>query len=405
MGRFLDQYRYHIIFLGHGMLLALTMSMIDFNTVFPVLVDKLSESKIVFGALYSIMLGVPLIFNLLFSHMMRRDPYKNKYLILGINLRAFSFLGMAVFIYYFAVDYPSLVVYSLFFWIFLFSISGGFAGIAYLDLIGKVFQKETIGRIYTYKQLISSISALLGGFIIKKIFDLSSLDFPNNYAIILSIAFFGLFLAGFLFLFVKETPSPVQGTGQNLIDFLKEIPAILKKDRIFTKFIIVENLTSISLMILPFYMIFAKETFQMDNRFIGQYLLFQITGTILSNFFWGYISKRKGSKMVVQICILFGSFIPVAAILLSYVNASAYSIVFFLIGFLISGRRISFEPYLIEISSAEARTTYAGINGTLSLFVVISPLLGGVFIELFHFNLTFILVTGIMLLTAYLFRR
>jgi len=69
----INKYSYYLIFLGHGMLLALTMSMIDFNTVFPSLVDSLSDSKIIFGALYSIMLGIPFVFNLLFSHIMRRD--------------------------------------------------------------------------------------------------------------------------------------------------------------------------------------------------------------------------------------------------------------------------------------------------------------------------------------------
>ena len=92
--KFNNKYIYYFIFLGHGMLLALTMSMIDFNTVFPSLVDRLSDSKIIFGALYSIMLGIPFVFNLFFSHIMRRDKYKKKYLLLGINLRAFSFLGM-----------------------------------------------------------------------------------------------------------------------------------------------------------------------------------------------------------------------------------------------------------------------------------------------------------------------
>ncbi len=404
MVKYLDKYRYYLIFLGHGMLLAITMSMIDFNTVFPAMIDQLSDSKIIFGALYSIMLGVPLIFNLLFSHMMRKDRFKVKYLIFGINLRALSFLGMAIFVYYYSVSQPIIMVSSLFFWTFLFSISGGFAGIAYLDIIGKVFSKEERGKLYTYKQFISSSSALVGGFIIKKIFDVQSLTFPNNYSLILLVAFVGLFIAGFLFLFVKEPPSLTQGEGQSLTDFFREIPSILKKDGSFSRFIVVENLSSLSLMILPFYMVFAKESFALDNSYIGKYLLFQISGTILSNFFWGFINRRMGNKMVVQICIFLGAFIPILALLLGHVDAEAYSIIFFLIGFLISGRKIGFEPYLLEISPEESRTTYIGINGTLSLFVIITPLLGGICIEVFHYHITFIIVAIIMLLTSFFFR-
>lgn len=387
------------------MLLAITMSMIDFNTVFPALIDKLSESKVIFGALYSIMLGVPFIFNLLFSHIMRRDPYKNKYLLIGINLRAFSFLGMAIFVHYFSLNNSSIVIYSLFFWIFLFSISGGFAGIAYLDIIAKVINKEERSKFFSYKQFTSSVSALIGGFIIKQIFDLNNLTFPTNYSLILFIAFSGLFLASMLFWFVKEPPSETQGEGQSLTEFLKDIPSILKRDRNFSRFIIVQNLTSISLMILPFYMVFAKETFQLDSSYIGKYLLFQISGTILSNFFWGRISKKWGSKFVVQTCILLGALIPILALIIGNFGATAYSAVFFLMGFLISGRKIGFDPYLLEISPNRSRTTYLGINGTLSIFIVISPLLGGVFIEVFNFYITFILISIVMFTTSIFFSK
>ena len=49
--------RTYMIFIWHGAFLALTMSMLDFNTVFPALISNLTESKIIFGMLYSIMIG------------------------------------------------------------------------------------------------------------------------------------------------------------------------------------------------------------------------------------------------------------------------------------------------------------------------------------------------------------
>ncbi|OEG00187.1 hypothetical protein BHF71_05730 [Vulcanibacillus modesticaldus] len=400
-----NKYRYYVIFLGHGMLLAITMSMIDFNTVFPSLVNKLSDSKVIFGALYSIMLGVPFIFNLFFSHIMRRDQYKKKYLLLGINLRALSFLGMAFFVYYFSIESSAIVVYSLFFWIFVFSISGGFAGIAYLDIIGKVIDEKDRNKFFTYKQLVSSVSALVGGLIIKKIFDLKSLEFPNNYSIILFIAFGGLFLASLLFWLIKEPPSNKQEDVKLSTYFFKEIPAILKGDKVFSRFIVVQNLTGISLMILPFYMVYAKETFQLDNSYIGIYLIFQISGTILSNFFWGRINSKWGNKAVVNLCILFGAIIPIFALIISRFGPSVYSLVFFLVGFVISGRKIGFDQYLLEISPEVERTTYIGINGTLSIFIVILPLIGGTFIEYFGYNITFLLVSIIMFITTYIFRE
>lgn len=54
----------YVIFIWHGFFLTLTISMIDFNTVFPSLISTLIDSKIIFGLLYSIMLGAPKLFNI-----------------------------------------------------------------------------------------------------------------------------------------------------------------------------------------------------------------------------------------------------------------------------------------------------------------------------------------------------
>ena len=161
-----EKTRTYFIFLWHAFFLAITMSMIDFNTVFPSLITTLTESKFIFGALYSIMIGVPFIFNVLFSHYLLTKKYKKKYLLLGINLRALSFFGMAFFTFEFAIKYPELVIISFFFWVFLFSFSGGFAGIVYTDLFGKLLKKGERGSFYSYKQFSSSVGALAGGLII-----------------------------------------------------------------------------------------------------------------------------------------------------------------------------------------------------------------------------------------------
>ncbi len=69
-----------------------------------------------------------LVFNLLFSYYPKQKQIKKSNLLLGIYLRAISFLGMALFTYFFGlVHVPSLAFASFFLWIFVFSISVGLA--------------------------------------------------------------------------------------------------------------------------------------------------------------------------------------------------------------------------------------------------------------------------------------
>ncbi|WP_041605783.1 MFS transporter [Halothermothrix orenii] len=200
-------YKKVLIFAWHGFFLSLTMSMIDFNTVFPSLITELTEVKVVFGLLYSIMLGAPLVFNIIFSHFMQYYPFKKKFLLIGIYVRSFSFLGMAVFTYIFGRSNPALVIFSFFFWVFLFSISGGFAGLAFTDIIGKLFRKEERGRVYAIKQFFSSLAALFGGSIVARIFSIE--EFPLNYTYSLIVGFIGLFIAALAFWLIKEPPSEI----------------------------------------------------------------------------------------------------------------------------------------------------------------------------------------------------
>ncbi|NLN60996.1 MAG: MFS transporter [Deltaproteobacteria bacterium] len=387
----------YFAFIWHATFLALTLSMLDYNTVFPALVSALTESKIVFGILYSIMIGAPLIFNLAFSHYLKKRPNKKKFLLLGIQLRAAAFLGMAIFTYKFGADEPRFVGASFFVWIFLFSASGGFAGISYAEIIGKLLSSRERTRLYAIKQFFSSIAAFAGGLIISRIFSFSALEFPANYSLTLLIGFLGLTVASLGFYAIREPEEDKPAEGSlSFLDYLKKVPEYLKNDKTLRRFILVENMTSFSVMILPFYMIFAIDTLGVDSGYIGWYLLFQITGGILSNIVWTYIASRYDSRRIIKTCIFVGGTVPLIALALSRLGPEAFSFVFLLTGFIQSGRRIGFEPYILDIAPTAHRTEYLGIRGSMNIGAVLLPIAGGAVIQTLGYTFTFVIVTVIM---------
>ncbi|MCF8009199.1 MAG: MFS transporter [Halanaerobiales bacterium] len=379
--------------------------MIDLNTVLPSLISELIDSKLIFGLLYSMILGVPRVFNVIFSHYLSYVKYKKKILIIGIYLRSFSFLGMAITTYFFGKDNPLIVVVFFFIWIFMFSISGGFASLSYNEIIGKLTTKGQREKIFAAKQFVASVMALSGGLIVKYVFQPGKYQFPLNYSILLTISFIGLIVASISFWQIDEKPSKVSSTKQNLSSFLKKVPNIIKKDPHFMKFVIIENLSSFSLMILPFYMVFAKETFELASSYIGTFLIFQIIGMIFSNLFWGYLGDKKNARYIVRICILIGGLIPVLALIFAQVSPKLYKYLFLLIGFVISGRKIGFTPYLLDIVPEEQRTVYLGIRDSLNILVIILPLVGGILINFLGYYLTFGLVSLIMFIAFFSAKR
>lgn len=155
-------------------------------------------------------------------------------------------------------------------------------------------------------------------------------------------------------------------------------------------------------MVLPFYMVYATETFSIDTSYIGKYLLIQVVGMIVSNFVWGVVADLTDARRLVRTCIYVGASIPVIAIFLANTNADLFGFVFFLLGFIISGRKISFEPYLLDIVPGQQRTEYLGIYGTLNIFIVILPFIGGLLITWFGYIPVFILVSLAMMLSGWM---
>jgi len=169
-------------------------------------------------------------------------------------------LGISFFTFKFSISDPDLVVKSIFFFIFLFSISAGYAGISYADIIGKTLDSRKRNQLYAIKQFFTSIEAFIGGLLISKIFNVSNLGFPNNYSLSLLIGFIGLAISSIGFYLLKEPASEIiMVEKDNFISYLKNVPTIIKNDTKFRRFIIIGNLASFSIMILPFYIISAKK--------------------------------------------------------------------------------------------------------------------------------------------------
>ena len=388
----------YAIFIWHAFFLALTLSMLNFGTVLPALIDELTSSKTVFGLLYSILLAGPYLFNVIFGHFLSSFRYRRKFLILGIYARCASFLGMAVFVFFFAQSSPGLVVGSLFFWLTLFSLSGGLAGLVYSDIVAKLLPGSERGTLYAVKQFVAGGASVTGGFIVAGILGSSGPGFPAGYALLLLTGFSGLIVASGAFWLIREPPSLVEEKKDPLALILRKIPRLLKDNPEFRRFVIVENLSGFGLMILPFYMLFAKENFDLEGSYVGHYLVVQTAGILLSNFLWGAISRKWGSKAVIRTCVLIGAVTPMMALLMASYGPAGFYPVFFLVGFMYSGRLVGFEPYLLDIVPETGRSLFLGIRGSLDVLIAILPTLGGLFVDILGFRPLFFIVTAVLLL-------
>ncbi len=396
-----NEKRNYIAFNWHAFWLAIAQTFADKNTVLPGLILLSGGTQFELGLLTSIMIGIPMVSQLLFASYLTQKPKKKYFLLLGIFLRVFAFLGVALTLYTIESTDPLFIIYAVFGWMFIFSISGAFAGISYTDILGKSISPNTRKRFFVTRQFLNSIGILISALIVRGI--LKEIEYPNNYIYMFAAASILLFVAAMGFLFLNERPSIISKAPKKFTEVLKSIPSIMKSDSNLRNLVISVNLLSVSFTMIPFYISLVKSRSELNNEIIGNFLLFQIIGMILSNFIWIRYTNIKGFKgMFKMAAILYGALPILALLFVSFLPMEYFWIVFFLIGASMSAYKISSESILIEISDENNRPLYSGIYGTLNLTMALFPLIIALLISNFGFSFVFI-ISSLLTFSALIF--
>ncbi len=367
-------------FWWHMAFLSFASTMINANTVIPAYLEKLYNSSFLIGIVSSILLGLPSITQLFFANFLKTRKFKKPYLMGGILTRAFAIFLLALTTFF--VSYIGIwgIVFIMIA-VTLFATTGSFAGIAYVDLLGKTISREKRYYFFPVRQAIAGVLSFGAGFVVKYL--LSGSDFSHNYGILFLVSSVSLSMAVIFFFFLKEPESePLPKT--KTLKMIKSIPIFLKDERLFW-YVAVEVLGGFYFMALPFFAVYAIHKF--GGNIIGNLLIFQVSGMVLSNLFWGYISKKLGNVSIARIGILIAIISAISTPFLS--SVAWYYALFFVIGTTLSARGIFMDAYLIEIAPERERVMYIGISGTMGFVGALFPILGGILTKSVGFTLVF----------------
>lgn len=388
-------------FVWHAVFLAFTTAFADSKTVLPNLILLVGGNKFHLGLFTTIVLGVPLLSQLIFAGYLSAKIRKKFYLLLGIYLRVVALLGVAFTLTKFDQLQSSAVIALVYIWMFMFAFSGAFAGISYTDILGKSIEGEVRKKFLVLRQFLSSGGILLSALVARQL--LKSLAFPQNYQLLFTAAAGLLFIASFGFVAIKERPTEAPIESRNFIAIIKMIPRLLRSDSNLKNYIILANLIGFTITISPFYIALAKDQFNMDAQMVGNFLLFQITGMVVSNLLWSRVVKKSAFKGVLKFAIVIQGLVPAIALLFSaYFPANIYNLVFFISGSAFSAYRIAIEGVMLEITTESNRVLYAGVIGAFNLTIPIFPILAGITIAAFGYTAVF-LSAGTLTLSSFYF--
>lgn len=177
--------------------------------------------------------------------------------------------------------------------------------------------------------------------------------------------------------------------------FFHLIKTELKQNEKLKYFLGFINTMGISISLLPFVILYAKEFYNTQSADTGLFLLYKITGSVATGFILFFLAGRYKYRY-----LLYGSAVLAFALPLFILLSSgmpSFIIIFFIGGIIFTAYSISMNGVLLEVSGIENRTLYTGIVGTGNILPALFPLLGGWIIKQFGFQPFFILFMVVIL--------
>ena len=383
-------------FLWHAVFLALATNFMDVDTIIPAMMVNAGGSSFQLGILTGIMLGGGKLAQLFFAPFLHNQTSKKGYLLGGINARVFALVGMALLFYFsYHVSEPFIICF-IFILISLFSFSGSFANINYVDILGKSVLQKKRKAFFSIKQIISSIFVFLSAFLVKRVITVYS--YPTNYAILFSIAAVLLGIASLGFWRIKEI-SVSNSKIDGLVKFMHTIAHEIRNNKKFKNYVYFVNTQGISIALMPFLILYAKINFSVGSHDIGNFLLLKVTGGVITGSILFYYSKKIQYQHMLYATSIIAILIPLFILVLP--RSIFFPYIFLAGGIVFTIHTISINGVLLEITSNDNRALYTGLSGAGSILPVIFPFLGGWIITKFGFTFFFILFIFLISLSFY----
>ncbi|PLX07398.1 MAG: MFS transporter [Marinilabiliales bacterium] len=378
-------------FLWHAALLSLAQNFMDVDTVIPAMVVEAGGSAIHIGILSAIMMGGSSFTQLFFAPMVSGVSFKKKFLLGGINTRMISLIALAIVLYNLSDSGSSMALWFIFIFISLFSLSGAFTNISYIDVLGKSVLQEKRKAFFSTRQILGGVIVVSTAFLAKKVLNLY--EFPINYSVMFMIGGITLLIASAGFWTIKETvQSGIKAGGVR--GFLRTMKSELKNNKKLVYFLGFVNTQGIIVSFIPFVMLYAKDVFHTDSSQTGSFLLFKVLGVVSVSVLVLLFNKKIKYSFLLYANTIISLILVALTFFIS--DVSYFKFLFLLGGISVSLYMITLNGVLLEISGNENRALYAGFAGAGNIIPFIFPLIAGAIIKDMGFE-TFFIIFAVML--------
>jgi MFS family permease len=359
--------------LGHGMLGLTGFYLMSAPTFVPAYVFNLSGSKVAVGlALGSQFIGMATSSIWSATLIEHRNHVMKVVYSVGWLMRAQIF-GLAVSAFLLS-GHLALVAACIF--LMLFGFFGGMQGVAFNFLMSKVIPINKRGRLIGMRNFLGGLTAsgvaYLGG---QYLVGLNA--FGNGYAATFMLSFILTSLGITALTFVREPQSlSVRDKPARLRERLADIPAMVRADPNYRRFLFARGLGALGTTAVPFYILYVGKFDGLSGMTLGYFSLAFLLPQTISNLVWGKIADRSGYRLVFLLSV--GLWCLATVLLIFGSSLALFLIAFCGLGAGLAGYMVAAQNFVLEFGEPHELPMLIAVSDTVShVMMVIGPLLGG----------------------------
>ncbi len=376
--------RNRFAFFADYVLFGVGLTVMNANTTLPAFVARLTDSKVVIGAVGAIWIGGWLLPQIVAANSLTGQREKRPHLIGASWLGRPFFWLFALYLVVGGAGNAPLTIGIFLVGLSVYVVSDAYAALAYFDLFGKAMPAQERVRIMGVGQAVLGLLAIGAGWLVQRLLGSAGLPFPLNYAALFGLGglcFMGALAADYA---IVETPGEAHVAGVPWKEYLPKLGAYFKNDPAFARVNAVRLLAGLHGLAAPFYVIYATRVAGLPESAVGLFLTAQTVGSALAGL--GAVAAKLSSRRVVQISAAIELLAVALALAMPLGGTAAgltwvFPIIFGLMGFLDAGIALGYFNYLMDVAPAEDRPTYIGLHNTLAGLLVLMPVLGGWLLE------------------------
>ena len=371
------------------------------QTVVPALLARLGGTNIEIG-MVSVLTYVGLYIPQLFAaRYVEALPWKKPWSISFGTAQRFVVLLMGLLVLFFGGSGSPWILAIFLFLFFMNSVIAGVTTPGWFDMFAKLTSPKKRGRLVGIRNSLGGLGAFIGGFVLTWL--LATFAFPVNYAVGFFIAFV-LQMASIVIQarFIEKDPSPV-GEVRKLSSYLNELPALLRQNKQFTKFLIASAFLIIAMVPSGFFTVYVLRDFHAGESIVGQYTLAMVAIQVVSAVAIGFITDRWGNK--ISLLITSASMLLASSWAMVAPSPGWFTLVYVFFGITLGAEMMVRFNMAIEYCPPQLRSMFIGLMNTILAPFYLAGLAGGFLSDLVGYKGVFLFGIVASLIGIYILAR